>query len=238
VTQFRKGDAVFGVARGTCAEYVCASQSHVVAKPANVSFEQAAAVPVAGLSALQSLRDKGHVRAGDKVLINGAAGGVGTFAVQIAKSLGADVTGVCSTRNVEIVRSIGANHVIDYTRDDFTKGEARYDVIIDCVGNHSFFEKKRVVTPRGVVVMVGGPARLSSILRALFGIFALSLFTSRRFARFLAKVTKEDLTLLAELLRTGKVTPVLDTPYRLSEVVNALRHLDDGHARGKIVVSV
>ena len=240
VTQFKPGDEVFGSCRGAFAEYACASESALVVKPANVTFEQAAAVPVAAFTALQGLRDKGQIQPGQKVLINGAAGGVGTFAVQIAKSFGADVTGVCSTRNVDMVRSIGADQVIDYTQEDFTKSGQRYDLIFDSVGNHSLSACRRVLNPKGIYVAVGGPdgrwligplARRSQAL-------VLSRFVSQKLVMFLARWSKEDLTVMHELMEAGKVTPVIDRRYRLSEVPEAIRYLEEGHARGKVVITL
>ena len=211
-------------------------------KPANVSFEQAAAVPVAGLTALQGLRDRGRIQPGQRVLINGAAGGVGTFAVQIAKSFGAEVTGVCSTRNVEMVRSIGADRVVDYTREDFTKSGQVFDLIYDLVGNHSFAACRRVLNPKGTLVAAGiggsdgrdGGRRLA---RLLLGIL-WSRFVSQRLGVYVTRLKKEDLIVLRDLMEAGKVTPVIDTCYRLSEASRAIRHLAEGHARGKIVVTV
>src|SRR5436853_4646214 len=243
VTQFKPGDAVFGTCKGAFAEYVCASESAVVVKPDNVTFEQAASVPIAALTALQGLRlgglgDKGHIQSGHKVLINGASGGVGTFAVQIAKSFGADVTAVCSTRNVEMVRSIGADRVIDYTREDFTNGTQRYDLIFDLVATHSLPEYRRVLTPHGTCVVAGGPPKILSMLTFAFEVLVLSRFVSQRFVMFVAKLRRADLTTLRELMEAGKVTPVIDTVYRLSEVRDAFRHLEEGHARGKIVITL
>ena len=240
VTQFKPGDEVFGSCRGAFAEYVCAPERALVLKPATVTFEQAASVPGAALTALQVLRDTGQIRPGQKVLINGAAGGVGTFAVQIAKALGAEVTGVCSTRNVDMVRSLGADRVIDYTREDFTKGTQRYDVILDCIGNHSFSGCRRVLNPKGTCVMVGGPNEgqwigpLAGVLKRL----VLSRFASQKFAMFLTRPNKEDLTILRELLEAGKVTPVIDRRYSLNEVPEAIRYLEEGHARGKVVITL
>jgi len=236
ITQFKPGDEVFGSCRGACAEYVCASESTLVMKPDNVTFEQAAAVPIAALTALQALRDKGQIRPGQKVLINGAAGGVGTFAVQIAKSFGADVTGVCSTRNVGLVRSIGADQVIDYTQEDFTKGAQRYDLIFDCISNHSLSACRRVLNPNGKFVIVGARKVRTSLSHALKGL-VLSRFVSQNFVLFIAKLRKDDLTILGELMRAGKVTPVIDRTYPLSEVPDAFRYLEAGHARGKIVIT-
>jgi NADPH:quinone reductase-like Zn-dependent oxidoreductase len=246
VTHFKPGDEVFGTCVGAFAEYVCTSEaafgmkSKLAVKPENVTFEQAASAPVAALSALQGLRDKGRIQPGQKVLINGAAGGVGTFAVQIAKSFGADVTGVCSTRNVDMVRSIGADHVIDYTREDFTKGGQRYDMIFDCVGNHSLSACRRVLNPKGILVMVGAPndIKLTDILLRMIGALVLSRFVSRKMVPFLARSNHEDLTIVAELMATGKVTPVIDRCYRLSDVPDAFRYMEEGHARGKVVITL
>jgi NADPH:quinone reductase-like Zn-dependent oxidoreductase len=240
VTQFQPGDEVFGVCKGAFAEYACASAGAVVLKPANLTFEQAAAVPVAGFSALQGLRDKGQIRRGQKVMINGAAGGVGTFAVQIAEVFGADVTGVCSTRNVDMVRSIGAHHVIDYTREDFTKSGQRYDLIFDSVGNHSLSDCRRALTTEGTLVLVGGPNRgrwlgpMPGMLQAI----VLSRFVRQKLLPFLAHLSKDDLIVLRELLEVGKVAPVIDRSYPLSEVPEAIRYLEEGHARGKVVITM
>jgi len=244
VTQFKPGDEVFGGTRGALAEYVCVLPDRAVTlKPANVTFEQAASVPVAALTALQGLRDKGKIRAGQKVLVNGASGGVGTFAVQIAKSYGTEVTAVCSTRNVDMVRSIGAHHVIDYTKDDFTKSDQRYDLMFDLVGNHSFSERRRVLTPNGICVMggLGGSGwhdettgRILGELNAYVG----SWFVSQKFMTYLANLNRTDLGVMADLMRDGKVTPVIDKTYKLSETAQALSYLETGHARGKVVITV
>jgi NADPH:quinone reductase-like Zn-dependent oxidoreductase len=246
VTQFKSGDAVFGTCRGAFAEYACTCQSAklmksvLVIKPDNVTFEQAAAAPVAALTALQGLRDKGRIQPGQKVLINGASGGVGTFAVQVAKSFGTDVTGVCSTRNVDMVRSIGANRVIDYTQEDFTKGEQRYDLLFDNVGNHSLSACRRVLNPKGILVMVGAPkdVRVIGLLARLIGALVLSWFVSQKLVIFLARSNKEDLTIVGELMATRKVTPVIDRRFSLSEVPEALRYLEEGHARGKVAITL
>src|SRR5947209_7318962 len=221
VTHFKPGDAVFGWCGGAFAEYARTSQSKLVMKPDNASFEQAAAVPVAALTALQGLRDKGKIQPGQKVLINGAAGGVGTFAVQIAKSFGAEVTGVCSTRNVERVRSIGADRVIDYTQEDFTKGAQRYDLIFDLVANHSLLACRRLLNPSGICVLAGGKNPWLFLTRALLSP-VLSRFVSQNFVVFIAKLNKEDLTIMGDLMAAGKVTPVIDRRYRLSEVPEAI----------------
>jgi NADPH:quinone reductase-like Zn-dependent oxidoreductase len=242
VTGFRPGDEVFGHGRGAFAEYVCAGENNFVLKPANLTFEQAAAVPMAGSTALQALQ-KGRIQPGQKVLINGAAGGVGSFAVQIAKSLGADVTGVCSTRNVEMVRSIGAHHVIDYTKDDFTRSAQRYDVMVDMAGNHSLSACRRVLRADGVLVAVGsagGPDQQPGSVATLVGLLGtliVSRFTRQRLLPFLATYRKEDLIALTRLIEAGKVTPVIDTRYPLSAVPAALRYLETGHARGKVVIT-
>jgi NADPH:quinone reductase-like Zn-dependent oxidoreductase len=246
VTQFKLGDAVFGTCRGAFAEYACTCESarvmksSLVMKPENVTLEQAACVPIAALTALQGIRDKGRIQPGQKVLINGAAGGVGTFAVQIAKSFGTDVTGVCSTRNVEMVRSIGADRVIDYTQEDFTRRGQHYDLLFDAVGNHSLSACRRVLNPKGILVMVGAPndARLTSILARLIGALVLSWFVSQKLVIFLARSNKEDLTIVGELMATGKVTPVIDRRFSLSEVPEALRYLEEGHARGKVAITL
>ena len=240
VTQFKPGDEVFGTGRGAFAEYVCASESALVIKPDNVSLEQAAAVPIAALTALQCLRDKGQIQPGQKVLINGAAGGVGTFAVQIAKSFGADVTGVCSTRNMDLVRSLDADRVIDYTREDFTRNGQRYDLIFDLVANHSLSACRRVLNPKGIYIVAGvGPGRsvVTLLVRSITGRF-LSWFVSQRFSIFMAKLSKDDLTTLGVLMQAGRVTPVIDRRYGLSELPEAIRYLEEGHARGKVVITV
>ena len=244
VTQFKAGDEVFGGRNGALADYVCVlADRAVVLKPANITFEQAAAVPVAAITALQGLRDKGRIRAGQKVLINGASGGVGTFAVQIAKSFGTEVTGVCSTRNVDLVRSIGADHVIDYTKEDFTKGNQRYDLIYDLVGNHSFSERRRILNPNGICVMAGlGGAGwhegfASRLLGELNG-YLRSRFTRQKFIAYIAQFNKADMSILADLMQSGKVTPVIDRTFKFSETADALRYLETGHARGKVVVAV
>jgi len=240
VTRFKPGDEVFGACRGACAEYASAPESRLAVKPSKVTFDQAASVNVAALTALQGLRDKGSLQPAQKVLINGAAGGVGTFAVQIAKCLGAQVTGVCSTRNLEMVRSIGADRVIDYTREDFTRSGQRYDVILDNVANHPLSAIRRVLNPKGRYILVGAPHSPSMIelLGGLFKPLMLSLFVSQKLSFFIAKPNKEDLTMIGELISSGKVTPVIDRRYRLSEVPDAIRYLEEGHARGKVVIVV
>ena len=242
VTEFREGDDVFGGSSGAFAEYVSARES-VAPMPGNLPFEQAASVPIAAVTALQALRDKGQVQPGQKVLINGASGGVGTFAVQIAKSFGAEVTGVCSTRNFDLVESLGADRVIDYTREDFTQGEHRYDLMLDIVGGgRSWPDCKRVLSPKATVVVVGGPLpnRWTGLsLRQLVRLRLASSTGDRKLVTpFLAKLNRDDLVVLRDLLETGKVTPVVDRRYELSEVPDALRYLGEGHARGKVVISV
>jgi NADPH:quinone reductase-like Zn-dependent oxidoreductase len=241
VTRFKPGDAVFGGRDGAFAEYVAVRADRSVApKPDNVSFEQAAAVPIAGLTALQALRDKGHVRSGDKVLINGASGGVGTFAVQIAKSYGAEVTGVCSNKNLAMVRSLGADHVIDYTAEDFTQQPQRYDLILDTVGNHSLLQYRQVLTPHGIVVIIGGPSTGPFIGPLITPIKALLLtpFVSQRFEPFLAAFNPQDLRTLGELMQAGKLTPVIDREYPLAEIPEAMRYVEAGHAHGKVVLNM
>ncbi len=240
VTRFKPGDEVLGGRTGALAEYVSVRADRaVVLKPANLTFEQAAAVPVAAITALQALRDRGRVQPGQRVLVNGASGGVGTFAVQIAKSLGADVTGVCSTRNVELVRSIGADRVIDYTREDFTKSGQAYDLIVDNVGNRSLSECRRALKPGGRYVMVGGSSgRWLDPLPRVLGAFVLSRFVSQDMVMLLAQLNEKDLTVLRDLMQAGKVTPVIDRRYRLTEVPAAMRYLETGHARGKVVITL
>jgi NADPH:quinone reductase-like Zn-dependent oxidoreductase len=242
VKRFQSGDEVFGARNGSFAEYVCVREERaVVQKPADVTFEQAAAVPVAAISALQGLRDKGRIQPGEKVLINGASGGVGTFAVQIAKSFGAEVTGVCSTKNVDIVRSIGSDHVIDYTQEDFTQGGQRYDLMLDVVGSRTWSDCRRVLEDKARLVVVGGPKgnRWIGPMTQVVKLRLRSLAGSCRVvAPFLAKINKADLVVLQKLLEAGTVRPVIDRQYELSEVPEALRYLGDGHARGKVVITV
>lgn len=240
VTQFRPGDEVFGAVDGAFAEYISAPEGALVLKPVNLTFEQAAAARLASLTALQGLRDKGQVQPGQKVLINGASGGIGTFAVQIAKSFGAEVTGVCSTRNVAMVRKIGADHVIDYTQEDFTLGEPCYDLMFDTVGNRSLLECRRTLATKGTYVIVGGPVggRWLGPMTHLIRTLVLSLFVSQKVIPLNAKRNKEDLLVLKALLETGKIVPVIDRHYPLSEVPEAIRYLEEGHARGKIVITV
>jgi NADPH:quinone reductase-like Zn-dependent oxidoreductase len=239
VTEFQRGDEVFGTCEGAFAEYAVGSETSLVSKPANVSFEQAGAVGIAAFTAMQGLRDFGSVRAGQTVLINGAAGGVGTFAVQFAKVWGAEVTAVCSTRNIDLVRSIGADHVIDYTRDDFTRGDQRYDLMLDLIGNHSLSRCRRVLTPNGTFVMLGGQSGrwirpMDRVLKTLLS----SPFVSQKLVLGRAAWRKDDLRAIRELLRTGQVTTVIDRTYPLGQVAEAIRYLEEGHARGKVVITV
>ena len=239
VNDLQPGDEVFGGRVGSLGEYVCARKA-VVPKPPNVTFEEAAAVPLAAVTALQGLRDKGRIQAGKKVLINGASGGVGTFAVQIAKAFGVEVTGVCSTRNVDTVGSLGADHVIDYSKEDFTRNGRRYDLMLDIAGNRSWSDCKRVLTEEGTLVLVGGPKtnRLIGPLGHCLGVVAASLPGRRDAKLFLAQVTKEDLAFLSELLETGKIKPVIERRYELGEAPEALRYLGQGHAQAKLVIRV
>ena len=241
VALFRPGEDVFGGRDGAFAEYVCVREERaVVPKPDNVTFEQAAGVAIAGITALQGLRDQGKLQPGHKVLINGASGGVGTFAVQIAKALGADVTGVCSPGNVETARSLGADSVVDYTRDDFTRGAERYDLVLDIAGSRSWSELERVLAPDANVVVVGGP-KGTGILGPLSHVIRLRLASLRarhKVAFFIAKIDKADIEVLRELVETGKVTPVIDRTYQLSAIADAFDYLGEGHARGKIVVTI
>jgi len=232
VTRFRPGDAVFGEGAGSFAEVACIPERWLAKKPANLTFEQAAAVPMAAGTALQGLRDGGRIQAGQKVLILGASGGVGTFAVQIAKSFGAEVTGVCSTKNVEMVRSIGADHVVDYTRDDFTRGTTRYDLMLDTIGNRSLRECRRVLSPKAAYVHVGG--RMARVL----ALPIVAPFVGQTLVQLIAKRNNADLQILCGLIEAGRVTPVIDRTYPLSEVPAAIRYLEEGHARGKIVITV
>jgi NADPH:quinone reductase-like Zn-dependent oxidoreductase len=240
VTEFRPGDEVFGesVTGGGYAEFVSVPEKLLVLKPANLTFEQAAAVPVAAFTALQGLRDKGNIQPKHKVLIVGASGGVGTFAVQIAKSFGAEVTGVGSTRNVDMIRSIGADHVIDYTRADFAGEGQRYDLILDAVGNRSVPACRRALNPEGIYVGVGGPKKTLSLLGRMVRMALASMVGKKKMVSMLATASKEDLITLTELLETGAVTPVIDRTYSLNEVPEALLHQGEGHARGKTIITV
>jgi len=241
VTQYKPGDEVFGLCTGAWGEY-CLGKSRLALKPPNITFEEAASIPVAAISALQALRDKGKVQPGQKVLINGASGGVGTFAVQIAKSMGAEVTGVCSGRNVEMVRSLGADHVIDYTKDDFTKGQERYDVILDNVGTQPLSGFRAVLKPSGICVMIGGGGPhegnwigpLARPIKALL----LQPFISQKMSMMIADMTHKDLAVMADLMQSGKVKAVIDRTFKLSEVPEAVRYSETGRARGKVIITV
>jgi NADPH:quinone reductase-like Zn-dependent oxidoreductase len=240
VRRFRPGDEVFGAGAGTLAEYAAVPEDALVGKPANLSFEQAAAVPVAGLTALQGLRDKGRLRPGQRVLINGASGGVGTFAVQLAKALGAEVTGVCSTRNVDLVGSLGADQVIDYTRQDFTRTGRRYDLLLDVAGSRPWSDCRRVLDPRSTLVLVGAPkgSRLLGPLSHIAKVGLASLPARQKVVFFISKANTQDLEFLRELLEAGTVTPVVERAYPLPEAADALRYLGEGHARGKLVITM
>jgi len=243
VTNFKPGDEVFGGRGGAFAQYVCPRATRAVAlKPANVSFEDAAAVNIAGITALQAIRDKGKVQPEQKVLINGASGGVGTFAVQIAKSFGAEVTGVCSTRNVELVKSLGADHVIDYTKEDFTKGGERYDVMLDNVGNHALSECKSILTPKGKYVLIGGGGAseqgfLGGLGKALWAM-VFSKFVNQQMGMMMADMSQKDLAFLANMMQSGKLKAVIDRTYKLEQTADAVRYVEQGHARGKVIITV
>src|SRR5215813_1860405 len=244
VTNFNPGDEVFGAKNGAVAEYICVkAERAIVVKPSNITFEQAGSVGIAGITALQGLRDKGRIQAGQKVLINGASGGVGTFAVQIAKAFGADVTAVCSTRNVDLVKSIGADHVIDYTKEDFTKTDQCYDMLYDLVGNHGFSERRKILKPNGICVLagVGGagfhPESWGRVIGNFWNAF-LSNFIKEKFVFYIAKLTKDDFNVLRDLMETGKVSPVIDRTYKIEQTRDAVRYMEEGHARGKVVVVI
>ena len=239
VSQFKQGDEVFGWCKGAFAEYAVVSEDALALKPVNATFEQAAVVPISGFTALQAVRDIGDVKPGQKVLVIGASGGVGTYAVQIAKSYGAEVTGVCSTRNVEMVRSIGADHVIDYTAEDFSQSEERYDVILDTAGNHSLSDLRRALTPKGTLVIVGGSGGrwlmgFGRTIRASL----LSPFVGQRLRQFMSKTTRADLLILKELIETEKITPVIDRTFELSEAAAAVGFVGERHTSGKTVINV
>jgi NADPH:quinone reductase-like Zn-dependent oxidoreductase len=238
VTEFAPGDEVFGAHGGAFADYLAGRERNFVAKPARLTFEEAATLPVAGLTALQALRDKAAVEPGQHVLINGAAGGVGTFAVQIAKALGAEVTGVCSTHNVELVRSLGADHVIDYTAEDFTRNGRTYDVILDNVSNRSLSALRRILAPEGKLLPNGGGVGMRRILMRTAGAIVLDRVTHQNFILFISRLHKDDLVALAKLVDDGKITPVIDRTYPLSETADALTYLEAEHARGKVVITV
>ena len=239
VTQFKVGDEIFGCCKGAFAEYACAPPARLALRPANVTAEQAAAIPIAALTALQALRDKGNVQAGQKVLVNGAAGGVGTFGVQLAKLFGAMVTGVCSTRNVEMVRSIGAERVTDYTQQDFTREAERYDMILDCVGDRTLSEFRRILQPRGVYVGAGGSSdkwMLGPMSRAIRQKI-LSLFGRQKLSGILANINAADLAFVGDLVKAGKIKPVIDSRYPLTEIREAISYIEEGHARGKVIIT-
>jgi NADPH:quinone reductase-like Zn-dependent oxidoreductase len=243
VKQFQPGDEVFGWCKGALAEYVSVSEDQLAVKPANLTFEEAAVVPISGFTALQGLRDKGQIEPGQKILIVGASGGVGTFAVQIAKAFGAEVTGVCSTPNLDLVRSIGADHVIDYTQEDFTDNGQRFDLILDMAGNRSLSDYVRALSPKGILVMVGSSGSTSDhlYLRGMsrwFRALVLSAFVSQRLRALIQTKTEQDLVVVKELIEAGKLTPVISAHYPLSEIPKAIRHFEEGHARGKVVVTV
>ena len=244
VTSFKPGDEVFGAKDGAVAEYICVKADRaIVMKPSNITFEQAGSVGVAGITALQGLRDKGRIQAGQKVLINGASGGVGTFAIQIAKAFGAEVTAVCSTRNVDLVKSIGADHVIDYTKQDFIETDQRYDMIYDLVGNHGFSERRKILKPNGICVLagIGGagahPETMGRIVGNFWNAFR-SNFSKEKFVFYIAKLTKGDFGVLRDLMQSGKVSPVIDRTYKLEQTADAVRYMEEGHARGKVVVRI
>ena len=239
VTRFATGDSVFGIARGAFAEYAAAAEKRLAAKPDAMTFESAASLPCAGNTALLAVRDKGQVSSGMRVLVNGASGGVGSFAVQIAKSLGADVTGVCSTRNVELVKSIGATEVIDYSRDDFGRGPRQYDVIVDTIGNRSLRDLRRTLKPRGTLVIAGGGSGkwfrpVALLLKAV----VVAPFVRQRIRGFMAVVTTENLDTLSSLVMSGDVVPLIDRTYALSETPAAVGYVEEGHARGKVIITV
>ncbi len=240
VTQFKPGDAVFGVCRGSFAEYGCTTEARLVAKPDNMTFEEAACVPVCGLTALQSLRDKGRLQPGQRVLINGASGGVGTFTVQLAKSMGANVTAVCSTGNVEMVRSLGADRVIDYTQADFTKETQTYDLIVDNAGSHAFADYRRILKPDGICAIAGGPHHMTTLglMKHMITPMLLSRSGKQKFIPFIAKVNQADLVSLAQMMAAGKLKPAIDRSYALSETAEAMAYVDTGHARAKVVITV
>ncbi len=244
VTLFRPGDEVFGAGYGALAEYLCVkAERATVSKPTNVSFEQAAAVPNGGLTALQGLRDTGRLKAGQKVLVNGASGGVGTFAVQIAKAFGAEVSGVCSTKNIDLVQSIGADHVIDYTKEDYTKGDQRYDLIYDLINNHSFSDRRRVLNPGGICVMagIGGSGMHKETWSRMVGLldgYVRSRFVREKFVCSIAKLSKDDLGILCGLMESGRIVPAVTRTYPLTETAAAFEYLETGHARGKIAIRI
>jgi NADPH:quinone reductase-like Zn-dependent oxidoreductase len=237
VTDFKPGDEVFGGRSGAFAEYVCV-QKGIAHKPANITFEQAGVVGIAGLTALQGLRDHANIQPGQKVLINGAAGGVGTFAVQIARAFGAEVTGVCSTKNVDMIRSLGADHVIDYTKEDFTRNRQRYDLLLDIAGNRSWSEYRRVLTPKATVVIIGGPkGKIIGPLKHIIAMRVASFRASQKVIFFVANFNRDDLVVLSELMKLGKVKPIVDRTYPLNKINEAMSYLGTGHARAKIAIT-
>jgi NADPH:quinone reductase-like Zn-dependent oxidoreductase len=236
VTRFKPGDAVFGLGKGAFAEFAIARESRLAEKPDGITFQQAATLPIAGLTALQGLRDKGKLAPGEKVLINGAAGGVGTFAVQIAKTLGSKVTGVCSTRNVEMVQSLGADVVVDYSQQDFVRDTQRYDLILDNVGNRTLPDLRLVLTPQGRCVMVGAPKQWGPILSRTLSMIFRSWILRQNFVFFIAQAKPEDLNLLSQFAQTEKIRPVIDRQYPLSEAGTAIAYVEEGHARGKVIL--
>jgi NADPH:quinone reductase-like Zn-dependent oxidoreductase len=236
IKQFQPGDEVFGMVKGGFAEYACAPESALVLKPVNTTFDEAAAIPMAAITALQGLRDEGQIQAGQKVLINGASGGVGTFAVQIAKSFGAEVTAVCSTRNLDQARSIGADHVIDYTKEDFTKNGQQYDLVFAANGYHTLSAYKRALTPKGIYIMAGGS--MAQIFQSMLLGSMMSETGGKTMGGVSAKANQKDLVVLKELVEAGKVIPIIDRRYTLSEAAEALRYIGEGHARGKVVITV
>lgn len=238
VTRFKAGDAVFGTGRGAFAEYACAPESKLIPKPVSISFLGAASLPIAGLTALQALRDKGRLRPGQKVLINGAAGGVGTFAVQLAKAMGADVAGVCRTQNVEMVRSLGANRVFDYTREDFVRDGSRYDLILDNAASRRLSDLRRVMASAAICVLVGAPKSIWPTTMGLAELLVRSVVLRQKITAFIAKVTPEDLTAILNLIMTGKITPIIDKVYPLNEAADAIAYVETGHARAKVMISM
>jgi len=238
VTLFKVGDEVFGMGMGSFAEYACIREDKLALKPAAITFEQAAAVPVAGLTALQGLRDHGRIQPGYQVLINGASGGVGTFAVQIAKAMRAQVTGVCSTKNIEMVRSIGADQVIDYTQEEFWRSGKKYDLILDNAAYQSISKSLGALKPHGIYIIVGGPTTIASLLLSLFFNPLISKLKRRKLVSFIAKLNQADLAVIGELLQAGKIIPVIDRKYPLSETPQAIRYIEEGHARGKVIINI
>jgi NADPH:quinone reductase-like Zn-dependent oxidoreductase len=238
VTQFKVGDDVFGSGMGGFAEYACLRENTAAHKPANLSFEQAAAVPVAGLTALQALRNQGQIQAGQHILINGASGGVGTFAVQIAKALGAQVTGVCSGKNVEMVRSIGADHVIDYTKEDYWLGKTEYDLIVDNAAFHPIRRPLQVLKPNGIYVGIGGSSSTAGVLSSMIVNPIIAKIKGKRVVSFMADINQEDLVFLKQLLEAGNVVPVIEREYSLAETPQAIRYVEEGHTRGKVVITI